>query len=115
MTSQAQAIEPLPGVRGLVFLGFPLHPAKKPSDERAAHLSAVLIPMLFLQGTRDALADMQVLSPMVQRLGAAAQLISIGSADHSFRVPARSGKTNEDVMARVLDEVMRWIAKRSRR
>jgi uncharacterized protein len=115
MTSQAQAIEPLPEMRGLVFLGFPLHPAKKPSDERAAHLSAVLIPMLFLQGTRDALADMQVLLPTVQRLGAAAQLISIDGADHSFRVSARSGKTNENVLARVLDEVTRWIATRSRR
>jgi predicted alpha/beta-hydrolase family hydrolase len=108
MTSQAQAASPLPGVRGLAFLGFPLHPAGKPSDERAAHLSAVRVPMLFLQGTNDALADLALLRPMTQRLGARATLRVFQDADHSFHVPARSGRKDADVMRELLDALAQW-------
>ena len=110
MTSQAQAEAPLPGVRGLVFLGFPLHPAGKPSDDRAQHLSAVRIPMLFLQGTRDALATMQLLVPLVERLGQTATLTLAQDADHSFHVPVRSGRTDMQVLASLLDAAAAWIA-----
>ena len=110
MTSQAQAEAPLPGVHGLVFLGFPLHPAGKPSDDRAAHLSEVRIPMLFLQGTRDALATMQLLVPLVERLGDAATLTLAQEADHSFHVPVRSGRTDMQVLAGLLDAAAAWIA-----
>jgi predicted alpha/beta-hydrolase family hydrolase len=110
MTSQAQAAAPLPGVRGLVFVGFPLHPAGKPSDERAAHLSDVDLPMLFLQGTRDDLADPELLQPVVKRLGARATLHSVTDADHSFHVPARSGRKDADVMREMLDVVAAWFA-----
>ena len=113
MTSQAQAIEPLPGVRGLVFLGFPLHPAGKPSDERAAHLSDVEVPMLFLQGTRDDLADLALLEPVVKKLGARATLETFEDADHSFHVPARTGRKDAEVMAEVLDALARWISSAS--
>lgn len=85
MTSQAQAIEPLAGVRGLVFVGFPLHPAGKPADERGAHLADVKVPMLFLQGSRDELADLALLRPVVERLGDRATLAVFEGADHSFR------------------------------
>jgi hypothetical protein len=110
MTSQAQAEAPLPEVRGLVFLGFPLHPAKKPSDERARHLSLVRIPMLFIQGTRDSLADMTLLLPTVSGLGTRATLISVEGADHAFHVPVRSGRTDTQVLAEVLDSMATWIA-----
>jgi uncharacterized protein len=109
MTSQAQAAAPLGGVRGLAFLGFPLHPAGRPSDERAAHLSAVEIPMLFLQGTRDALAELALLRPLVDRLGARAALHLVQDADHSFHVPARSGRKDPDVRSDVLDALAAWI------
>ena len=109
MTSQAQAETPLPGVRGLVFLGFPLHPANKPSDERALHLSHVRVPMLFLQGTRDALADRGLLTAAVARLGNIATLIPIEGADHSFHVPVRSGRTDAQVLAEVLDALVAWM------
>ena len=112
MTSQAQAEAPLPGVRGLIFLGFPLHPANKPSDERALHLSRIRIPMLFLQGTRDALADMTLLAATVERLGDIATLIAIDGADHSFHVPARSGRTDTQVLADALDALVTWIESR---
>jgi len=108
MTSQAQATSPLPGVRGLVFFGFPLHPAGKPSDERAAHLSDVKIPMLFLQGTRDTLADLKLLKPVVKKLGACATLHLLEDADHSFHVPARSGRKDADVRREMLDAVAEW-------
>ena len=108
MTSQAQAAAPLPGVRGLAFLGFPLHPSRKPSDDRAKHLSEVRIPMLFLQGSRDALASLQLLMPLVERLGAMATLRPIQEADHSFHVPARSGRTDGQVLAEVLDALATW-------
>ncbi len=97
MTSQAQAASPLPGVLGLAFLGFPLHPAKRPSDERAKHLFDVHVPMLFLQGARDALADAQLLSSVTTRLGERASLHLIADADHSFHVPARTGRKDADV------------------
>ncbi len=109
MTSQAQAEVPLPGVRGLVFLGFPLHPAGKPSDDRAKHLSGVRIPMLFLQGSRDTLANLQLLAPLVERLGQTATLKLVQDADHSFHVPARSGRTDRQVLAEVLDALATWV------
>jgi len=109
MTSQAQALSPLPDVQGLVFLGFPLHPAGKPSDERAAHLSEVAVPMLFLQGTRDELADLELLQPLVARLGARATLATFADADHSFHVPARSGRKDAQVLAELLDRASGWM------
>jgi hypothetical protein len=109
MTSQAQAVAPLPGVRGLVFLGFPLHPAGKPSDERAAHLSDVQIPMLFTQGTRDELADLPLLQALAGRLGARATLGLFQEADHSFHVPARTGRKDAEVRVEIADVLADWI------
>ncbi len=109
MTSQAQAASPLPGVRGLVFLGFPLHPAGKPSDERAKHLLDVHIPMLFLQGTRDDLANLELLQPLVERLGSRTTLKLFQDADHSFHVPARTGRKDAEVRAEMLDALGAWI------
>ena len=109
MTSQAQAATPLPGVGGLVFFGFPLHPAGKPSDERAKHLAEVRIPMLFLQGTRDELADLALLEPVIDALGERATLELFEDADHSFHVPARTGRKDADVRAQMLDALARWI------
>ena len=103
MTSQAQVALPLPGVRALVFLGFPLHPAGRPSDERANHLFEVKIPMLFLQGSRDALADNRLLERLVERLGSDATLRLFEDADHSFHVPRRTGRTDAEVRAELLD------------
>src|SRR5215510_902269 len=103
MTSQAQAAAPLPRVRGLAFLGFPLHPAGKPSDQRARHLADVRIPMLFLQGSRDALADLDLLRPRLRELGE--------RAEHSFRAPARSGRSAADVLRELLDALAGWIAR----
>jgi len=109
MTSQAQAIAPLAGVRGLAFLGFPLHPAGKPSDARAKHLSDVDIPMLFLQGTRDKLAKLPLLEPVVKRLGTSASLHPVAEADHSFHVPARSGRNDREVMSEIIQTLSEWI------
>jgi uncharacterized protein len=109
MTSQAQAIAPLPGVRGLAFLGFPLHPAGKPSDTRAKHLGDIDIPMLFIQGTRDALAELPLLEPVVERLGKLATLHRVAEADHSFHVLARSGRNDREAMSEVLDTLAAWI------
>ncbi len=109
MTSQAQAASPLPGVRGLVFFGFPLHAAGKPSDERATHLADVRVPMLFLQGTRDELAELALLKPMVNALGDRATLEVFEDADHSFHVPARSGRKDAQVLSQVLDAFARWV------
>lgn len=108
MTSQAQAEAPLPGVKGLAFLGFPLHPAGRPSDERAGHLSDVKIPMLFLQGTRDTLADLSLLRPVVARLGKRATLKLFEEADHSFHVPARTGRKDAEVRGEMLDTLVAW-------
>jgi len=109
MTSQAQAAQPLPGVCGLAFVGFPLHPPKKPSDERATHLFEVHVPMLFLQGTRDDLADLDLLRPLVDRLGANATLEIFGDADHSFHVPARSGRSDGEIIVDIADRLAGWI------
>jgi predicted alpha/beta-hydrolase family hydrolase len=109
MTSQAQAAMPLPEVRGLAFLGFPLHPAGRPSDTRAQHLFEVRVPMLFLQGTRDALADTNLLVPLLARLGPLARLEQIQDADHSFHVPARAGRTAGEVMSELAGSFDDWI------
>jgi predicted alpha/beta-hydrolase family hydrolase len=109
MTSQAQAAQPLRDVRGLIFIAFPLHPANKPSRERAKHLADVAIPMLFLQGTRDALAFLDELRPVCESLGDRATLRLFENADHSFHVPARSGRTDAGVRAEMLDIAAEWI------
>lgn len=109
MTSQAQSAAPLPGVRGLVFLGFPLHPAGKPSRERGKHLFDVRIPMLLLQGTRDALAALDQIEPLCAELGKRATLTLFADADHSFHVPARTGRKDPQVRAEMLDRLAEWI------
>lgn len=109
MTSQAQAKTPLLGVKGLAFLGFPLHADGKPSTERAEHLTQVEIPMLFLQGTRDKLADLGLLKPVVAALGAKATLHEVEGGDHSFAVLKKSGRTNEEALTEVLDTLAAWI------
>src|SRR5215472_5817348 len=113
MTSQAQALEPLRNVQGLIFFGFPLHPAGTPSAERAAHLASVAIPMLFLQGTRDALADLDLLRPMVAGLGRRAVLKLFDDADHSFHVRAKTGRTDSETLKEVLDFAAGWMTRRS--
>ncbi|GAM98786.1 predicted hydrolase of the alpha/beta-hydrolase fold [alpha proteobacterium U9-1i] len=109
MTSQAQAESPLPGVIGLAFLGFPLHPAGKPGAERADHLSRVSIPMLFVSGTRDALAELNLLQPAVAGLGKRATLKLIDHADHSFNVLKSSGRTSTEAEAEALDAFAAWV------
>jgi hypothetical protein len=109
MTSQAQAAAPLPGVCGLAFLGFPLHPAGRPARERAEHLFDVQIPMLFLQGTRDALAALSELEPLCEALGRRAVLQLYADADHSFHVPARTGRNDAQVMSELMDALAAWI------
>jgi predicted alpha/beta-hydrolase family hydrolase len=109
MTSQAQAATPLPGIRGLAFLGFPLHPAGKPSQERGEHLADVQIPMLFLQGTRDPLATLDRLEPLCRTLGKRATLVTFHDADHSFHVPARTGRKDAELRRNVLDTLVDWI------
>jgi predicted alpha/beta-hydrolase family hydrolase len=113
MTSQAQAASPLPGVRGLVFLGFPLHPAGRPSDERGKHLFDVQIPMLFLQGTRDDFANLQLIEPLCKQLGPRAKLRLFQDADHSFHVPARTGRKDSEVRAELLDALAEWIKRKA--
>jgi predicted alpha/beta-hydrolase family hydrolase len=108
MTSQAQALSPLRGVRGLVFFAFPLHPPKQISGERGLHLADVQIPMLFLQGSRDAMADPHELATLIERLGERATLQKLADADHSFHVPARSGKTDRQVTDEALDALVEW-------
>jgi predicted alpha/beta-hydrolase family hydrolase len=108
MTSTAQAEGPLPGVRGLVFLGFPLHPPGRPGATRAEHLAQVAIPMLFLQGDRDEFADLKLLRPVVKRLGDRATLHLVEGGDHAFKVLKRSGKTDADVMGELVDVVAEW-------
>jgi predicted alpha/beta-hydrolase family hydrolase len=109
MTSQAQAATPLAGVRGLAFLGFPLHPAGKPSEQRARHLYEVGVPMLFMQGTRDNLAQLPLVEHLAQALGTKASLKLFEHADHSFHVPVRSGRNDRDVMRELLDVLAAWI------
>jgi uncharacterized protein len=108
MTSQAQAAAPLASVRGLAFLGFPLHPAGKPSSDRARHLADVRVPMLFLQGSRDNLAELSLLEPVVKSLGRSASLHRVEGGDHSFHVPARSGRKDSEVMDEILDAFAAW-------
>jgi hypothetical protein len=109
MSSQAEAAAPLDSIRGLAFLGFPLHPAGKPSAERSEHLSHVAVPMLFLQGSRDALAQLELLRPVVKRLGSRATLAVFEEADHSFHVPRKTGRTDAEVLAEVLDTLAAWM------
>jgi uncharacterized protein len=109
MTSQAQAASPLPGVRGLMFLGFPLHPAGRPSDERGDHLLEIQVPMLFLQGTRDSLADTELVEALVGRLRKKATLKLYQDADHSFHVPARTGRKDAEVRTEMLDDLVDWL------
>ena len=109
MTSQAQASAPLAGVVALAFFGFPLHPAGKPSTDRANHLADIRIPLLFLQGSRDSLAEPKLLRPLVERLGPSASLHLVEGADHSFHVPARSGRKDGDVMDEILDAFATWL------
>ena len=109
MTSLAAAAEPLAGVRGVAFLGFPLHAAGKPGTDRAEHLARVTVPMLFLQGTRDALADLDLLRPVVAGLGARARMIEHADADHGFHVPKRSGKTDDQVIDALAAEIAEWV------
>lgn len=110
MSSQAQAASPLEGVRGLVFVGFPLHLAGKPSVTRAAHLAAVQVPMLFLQGTRDALAELTQLRDVLAPLGARATLSVEDDADHAFHVRVRSGRTDAQVLASIAETMAAWCA-----
>jgi predicted alpha/beta-hydrolase family hydrolase len=108
MTSQAQSSQAMAGVKGLAFFGFPLHPPGRPSDERAAHLGHVTVPMLFLQGTRDEFAQLDLLRPAVARQKAAT-LELFDEADHSFHVPARTGRKDADVREEMLDKAARWM------
>jgi predicted alpha/beta-hydrolase family hydrolase len=112
MTSQAQAAAPLPGVSGLVFIGFPLHPEGKPAVTRAVHLADVTLPMLFLQGTRDGLADEALIRQVVEGLGQRATLRLVDDADHAFHVRARSGRNDTEVLDELLDDIAAWVVAR---
>ncbi len=109
MTSQAQAEQPLAAVKGLAFLGFPLHPANRPSVERAQHLSNIQVPMLFLQGTRDELAELALLQPLISGLGKRATLELSQDANHAFHVPARTGRTDAQVLNGLIDSFAAWV------
>lgn len=110
MTAVAAAEEPLPDVNGLVFLGFPLHPADRPATDRAERLPEVTVPMLFVQGTRDRLADLELLRPVIDGLGDRASLHVIDGADHSFAVPKRAGRNSDEVIAEIADAVTAFVA-----
>ena len=111
MTSQAQASQPMPGVRGLVFFGFPLHPPGRPGTSRAEHLTSVDVPMLFLQGTRDEFAQRDLLQQVVRGLGDRATLHLVEDGDHSFKAPKRTGKSEADVMNELADTFVQWADK----
>jgi len=111
MTSTAQAEAPLPGVRGLVFLGFPLHPPGRPGDSRAEHLARVQVPMLFLQGERDDFADLKLLRPVVKRLGERATLHLVEGGDHSFKVLKKTGRSDVEVMGELVAAIVGWARK----
>jgi len=113
MTSQAIALRPDPDVRGVIFIGFPLHPAKQPATTRATHLADVAVPMLFVHGTRDALADGRRLKAVVRRLGRRATLVAIREADHGFHVPVSSGRSDNDVVGEIAKAIARWIDRAS--
>jgi uncharacterized protein len=115
MTSQAQAENPLPAVRGLAFMGFPLHPPKQPSDSRAAHLLKVQVPMLFLQGARDLYAEPELLNPLITLLAERATLMLLPDADHSFHVPARSTFTDSQINDDMINGLAGWIGAVARR
>jgi predicted alpha/beta-hydrolase family hydrolase len=110
MTSAAQANEPLPGVRGLVFVGFPLHPPGRPGTARAEHLFRIAVPMLFLQGTRDEFADLELLRPVVERLGERATLALVEGGDHSFHVLKRTGRTDAAVFDELVGTIAAWVS-----
>jgi predicted alpha/beta-hydrolase family hydrolase len=110
MSSQAQAESPLPDVKGLAFLGFPLHPAKRPAEKRADHLFKVQVAMLFLQGTRDELAELDILEPLTRRLGKRASLTLFPEANHAFHVPARSGRNDAEVLREAAEALATWAA-----
>ena len=110
MTSTATSEHPLEGVKGLVFFGFPLHPPNRPGTKRAGHLSRVTVPMLFLQGTRDAFADLQLLRPICAQLGSRATLEVVEGADHSFHVLKASGKNDSEVLHDVASYVASWTS-----
>jgi predicted alpha/beta-hydrolase family hydrolase len=112
MTSIAQAADPIDGVRGLVFFGFPLHAPGKRSADRGAHLSAITVPMLFLQGTRDRLADLTLLEPLLESLGSVAEIEIVDDADHSFNMPKRAGKEDSQVREELADTVVEWVSAR---
>lgn len=114
MSSAAQALSPLPQVRGLVFLAFPLHPAGRPGSERATHLSKLTLPLLFIQGTRDALAQKALLEPLIERLGTRASVHWLQGADHGFHVAARSGRTDTDVREEYVEVLSRWLERIAR-
>ena len=109
MTSQAQAANPLEDIRGLAFIGFPLHPPGKPSAERGAHLDDVRVPMLFLQGTRDEFAKMSLLQSLVTCLGSRATLGLFKDANHSFHAPARTGRTDSQIRAELAVTLAKWM------
>jgi predicted alpha/beta-hydrolase family hydrolase len=109
MTSQAQSEDPLPDVTGLVFFAFPLHPAGRPGVERAGHLDDVKVPMLFLSGSRDPLAELKLLQPVVKKLGRRAKLVLAEDADHSFHVPAKTGRKDPEVFGELLDAARDWM------
>jgi predicted alpha/beta-hydrolase family hydrolase len=111
MTSQTQALEPRPGVRGLVFFALPLHSSGKPSVTRADHLADVTVPMLFLSGSKDRLAELDLLRKTLDRLGRRATLDLIADANHAFHVPARTGRKDADVLAAALNDAAQWMAK----
>ena len=113
MTSQAQALSPMPSVCGLVFFAFPLHPAGKPAVTRADHLADVTIPMLFLSGSKDKLAELDLLQRTAKKLGARATLHLIADADHAFHVPRRTGRRDDEVLGEALDFAARWMAEKA--
>ena len=115
MTSQAQGAAPLPGVVGLLFFGFPLHPAGKPSIDRAQHLAGVKVPMLFVQGTRDELADAGLIEPTVEALRGVATLHWVPDGDHSLHVRAKSGRNDDQVLDTALDAARDWLERISER
>lgn len=109
MTSSAAAAEPLAGVVGIAFLGFPLHPPGRPGDERGDHLFEVTVPMLFLQGTRDEFAELELIGPLVRRLGRGATIHLVDQANHSFRVPAKTGRRPADIIGELADTLAGWF------
>ena len=111
MTSTAASQSPLPGVQGVVFFGFPLHPPGQSSTDRARHLQSVTVPMLFLQGTRDKLAELELLRPVCNDLGSRAQLHIIEGADHSFGILKRSGRNDRDVLREIGSTMAEWAAR----